>query len=126
MRTLDYNKRKFYYCLHVGREKIYDEDHNFTGDYTPEYLPAQEARGNISAATGTADVEQFGIGIEYDKTIVLQGLDWDITEDTVLFVDAEPTYEDEEQTIPLYNYIVTRVAKSLNHTTLAIKRVQTK
>jgi len=126
MRTLDYNKRKFYYCLHVGREKIYDEDHNFTGDYTPEYLPAQVARGNISAATGTTDVEQFGIGIEYDKTIVLQGLDWDITEDTVLFVDVEPTYEDVEQTIPLYNYIVTRVAKSLNHTTLAIKRVQTK
>ena len=124
MRTLDYNKRTFYYCLHTDKEKIYDSDGNFTGDYTPEYLEAQAARGNISAATGSADTEQFGIGIEYDKTILLEGLDWDIHEDTVLFVDVEPSYEDEEHTIPKYNYIVTRVAKSLNHTTLAIKRVE--
>lgn len=124
MRTLDYNKRTFYYCLRKEREKIYDSDGNFTGDYAPEYVEAQAARGNISAATGSTDTEQFGIGIEYDKTIVLEGLDWDIKEDTVLFVDVEPTYDDEDHTLPRYNYIVTRVAKSLNHTTLAIKRVE--
>ena len=124
MRTLDYNKRTFYYCLRKKREKIYDSDGNFTGDYTPEYVEAQAARGNISAATGSTDTEQFGIGIEYDKTIVLEGLDWDIKEDTVLFVDVEPTYDDKDHTLPKYNYIVTRVAKSLNHTTLAIKRVE--
>lgn len=124
MRTLDYNKRTFYYCLHKEKEKIYDSDGNFTGDWTGEYVEAQPMRGNISVATGSADTEQFGIGIEYDKVIVLQGTDCPIHEDTVLFVGVEPSYEDEKHELPKYNYIVTRVAESLNHTTIAIKRVE--
>lgn len=124
MRTLDYNKQKFYYCLYSGKTKVL-EDGYFTGDYTIGYAEAVEARGNISAAAGGADLEQFGTGIEYDKVIVLQGTDWPIDEHTVLFVDIEPSYEDLQHTHPLYNYTVTRVAKSLNHTTLAIKRTET-
>lgn len=124
MRTLDYNKRTFYYCLYSTKTKILDTDGNFTGDYTTGYSEAVEAKGNISAATGSADLEQFGTGIEYDKVIVLQGTNWAIDEHTVLFIDIEPSYADKKQTQPNYNYIVTRVAKSLNHTTLAIKRVE--
>lgn len=124
MRTLDYNKRTFYYCLYSAKTKILDTDGNFTGDYTTGYSEAVEAKGNISAATGSADLEQFGTGIEYDKVIVLQGTNWAIDEHTVLFIDIEPSYADKKQTQPNYNYIVTRVAKSLNHTTLAIKRVE--
>lgn len=124
MRTLDYNKQKFYYCLYSSKTKVYDTDHYFTGDYTTAYAEAVEAKGNISAATGSAELEQFGTGIEYDKVIVLQGTNWSIDEHTVLFVGIEPSYVDEQHTKPNYNYIVTKVAKSLNHTTLAIKRVQ--
>ncbi len=125
MRTLDYNKRTFYYCLFSGKTKILDTDGNFTGDYTSGYSEAVKAKGNISAASGSADMEQFGTDIAYDKVIVLQGTDWEIDEHTVLFLDVEPSYEDENHTRPNYNYIVSRVAKSLNHTTLAIKRVET-
>ena len=124
MRTLDYNKRTFYYCLFSDKEKILDSDGNFTGDYASGYSEAVKAKGNISAASGSADIEQFGTGIEYDKVIVLQGTNWEIDEHTVLFIDAEPSYEDKEHTVPKFNYTVSRVAKSLNHTTLAIKRVQ--
>lgn len=124
MRTLDYNKRKFYYCTFSERTKIYDTDGNFTGDYTSGYSEAVEARGNISAASGSAETEKFGTGIEYDKVVVLQGTNWNINENTALFVDIEPSYEDEEHTLPKYDYIVTGVAISLNHTTLAIKRVE--
>lgn len=126
MRTLDYNKRTFYYCLYSSKAKINDADGNFTGDYTSGYSEIVKAKGNISAASGSADIEKFGTGIEYDKIIVLQGTNWNIDENTVLFVDVEPKYEDKEKTKPLYNYdyIVSRVAKSLNHTTLAIKRVE--
>ena len=125
MRTLDYNKKTFYYCLFSGKTKILDADGNFTGDYTSGYAEAVMAKGNISAASGSADMEQFGTDIAYDKVIVLQGTDWDIDEHTVLFVGIEPSYENEQHTRPNYNYIVTRVAESLNHTTLAIKRVET-
>lgn len=124
MRTLDYNKRTFYYCLFDEKAKIVDADGNFTGDYTSGYAEAVVCKGNISAAAGNADIEQFGTGIEYDKIIVLEGTNWAIDEHTVLFIDVEPSYEDEQHTQPLYNYIVSRVAKSLNHTTLAIKRVE--
>lgn len=126
MRTLDYNKRTFYYCLYSQKAKIYDENGNFTGDYTSGYSEIVEAKGNISAASGSAETEKFGTDITYDKVIVLQGTNWSIDENTVLFVDVEPEYEDEEKTKPKYNYdyIVSRVAKSLNHTTLAIKRVE--
>ena len=124
MRTLDRNKQKFYYCLYSAKTKIYDDNGNFTGDYTSGYSEAVEAKGNVSAAAGTADIEQFGTGIEYDKIIVLQGTDWEIDENTVLFIEAEPSYEDDQHTKPLYNYIVSRVAKSLNHTTIAIKRAK--
>lgn len=179
MRTLDRNKRKFYYCLHTAKEKIYDEDHNFTGDYTPSYAEAVMAYGNISAASGSTDTEQFGTEITYDKTIVLQGINWPIDENTVLVIDNDLFTTDEfvgngtartftmsevpqrmikvsidgvptedyarvgdeisfftapsdnakievqyEPAIPNYDYIVVRVAVSLNHTVLAIKRVE--
>lgn len=125
MRTLDYNKRTFYYCLYNAKTKIYDADGNFTGEYTSGYSEAVAVKGNISAASGSADMEQFGTDIAYDKVIVLQGTNWEIDEHSVLFVDVEPSYEDEEtHSDPKYNYIVTKVAKSLNHTTLAIKRVE--
>ena len=123
MRTLDYNKKTFYYCLFSEKEKIYDADGNFTGDYSSGYSEAVSAKGNISAASGSADIEQFGTGIEYDKVIVLQGTSWEIDEHTVLFIDVEPSYDEDD--VPKFNYTVSRVAKSLNHTTLAIKRVQT-
>ena len=179
MRTLDRNKRKFYYCLHTAKTKIYDEDHNFTGDYTPDYAEAVVAYGNISAASGSTDTEQFGTEITYDKTVVLQGTDWPIDENTVLILGRDPINTDEfvgngslqtftmsdvplrmievsidgmatddytvvgeeisfttapaegakikvqyMPSIPNYDYIVVRVAVSLNHTVLAIKRVE--
>ena len=124
MRTLDYNKRTFYYCPFNEKTKIVDSDGNFTGDYTSGYSEAIEAKGNISASSGSAEVEQFGTGIEYDKVIVLQGTGWNIDENTVLFIGIEPSYEDEKHTLPKYNYTVTRVAESLNPTTIAIKRVE--
>lgn len=121
MRTLDRNKRRFYYCLHQNREKIYDENHNFTGEYSPEYAEPVEAFGNISASSGTTDTEQFGNDISYDKTIALQGTDWPIDESTVLLIDTLP---DPESDIPNYDYLIVRKAVSLNHTVLAIKRVE--
>lgn len=179
MRTLDRNKRQFYYCLHTAKEKIYDEDHNFTGDYTPSYAEAVMAYGNISAASGMTDTEQFGTDIAYDKTIVLQGINWPIDENTVLILENDVSSTDEfvgngtnqtfaltgearriikatidgaetedytvvddeisfttapadgakievqyDPRIPNYDYIVVRVAISLNHTVLAIKRVE--
>ena len=47
-------------------------------------------------------------------------MDCPIAEDTVLFVDKNPEYKDGK---PLYDYIVKRVAKSLNSISIAISKV---
>ena len=58
--------------------------------------------------------------VSYDKVIVTDDMDCPIAEDTVLFVDKNPEYKDGK---PLYDYIVKRVAKSLNSISIAISKV---
>lgn len=83
--------------------------------------PLSSGRDNVSAATGSAQVEQFGNFISYDKVIVTDNLSCPIDENTVLFVDKEPEYDADGN--PLYDYIVRRVAKSLNSISYAISKV---
>ena len=57
------------------------------------YKPAVAMNANISAATGSAQVEQFGNFAGYDKVIVTDDLSCPIDENTVLFIDKEPQYD---------------------------------
>ena len=135
MITMDRNKRTFYYCLFDTEVPLYDEDNDETGETLVTYEEAVAVKANISAATGTSQIEQFGNFISYDKVIVTEDIEIPIDENTVLFVDKEPEYRevvngtdettDEDITvqIPLYDYIVKRVAKSLNSVSIAISKV---
>lgn len=76
---------------------------------------------NVSAATGSAQVEQFGNYAGYDKVIVTDDITCPIDENTVLFIDKEPEYS--EDGTPLYDYIVKRVARSLNSVAYAVSKV---
>ena len=81
----------------------------------------------------------------YDKVIVTDDLDCPIDENSVLFIDKQPeftnvvTYEYVTTTnngqetsawvvktvaVPVHDYIVRRVAKSLNSISIAIRRVE--
>jgi len=122
MRSLDRNKTKFYYCLYTAESMPVDADGNYTGEPSATYGEPIEAYGNISAARGTAEIEQFGTGLSYDKTVTLEGIDWDIDEQTVLFVDSVPN--DGALGNPPYDYKVVKVAKSLNEFVLAIAKVR--
>ena len=66
-------------------------------------------------------VEQFGNFISYDKVIVTDDLTCPIDENTVLFIDKSPEYDDDGN--PLYDYIVKRVARSLNSISYAVSKV---
>ena len=85
------------------------------------YDPAVKLRANVSSATGTAQIEQFGNFAGYDKVIVTDDLTCPIDENSVLFVDKLPEYS--EDGTPLYDYVVKRVAKSLNAIAYAIQKV---
>ena len=123
MRCLDRNKKGFYYCLYIGETKAVDEDGNYTGEEISSYEAPVLLQGNVSAARGTADIEQFGTNLSYDKTITLEGTDYPIDERTVLFVDSEPG-KDGALGNPPYDYKVAEIAKSLNQTVIAISKVR--
>lgn len=121
MRTMEINKQTFYYCPYVGSEMQEDEYGNLTGENAPSYGEATPLKGNISEASGRTSTEMFGVHLEYDKVIVMD--DCPLTELDVLFVDKEPEFDGDT---PKYDYIVKLVSKSLNHTAIAIKKVDTK
>lgn len=121
MKTMERNKQMFFYLLYDRKEPVKDGDGNETGEETVVYKPAVSFRANVSAATGASQVEQFGSLTGYDKVIVTDDLSCPIDENSVLFLDKEPEYDEDGK--PLYDYMVKRVAKSLNSVSVAVTKV---
>ena len=119
MKTLERNKKTFYYATYLGEQMLTDDEGNYTGERGITYSETVEVRGYISPAKGGASAEVFGTQIAYDKTIILNGGGWLIDENTVLYIDADPS------DAARYDYKVIGVAESLNHTTIAIAKVAT-
>lgn len=120
MKILERNKTPFWYQLFDQTKTVEDEYGNEVGSVVV-YKDAVEMKGNISSATGSAQVEQFGNFAGYDKVIVVDDMSCPIEETTVLFIDKKPEYDAEGN--PLFDYVVKRVAKSLNVIAYAAKRV---
>lgn len=121
MKAMERNKVGFWYLLYDRKEPATDEDGNETGEETVIYRDAVPFRANVSAATGSSQVEQFGNLTGYDKVIVTDDLTCPIDENSVLFLDKEPEYDEDGK--PLYDYMVKRVAKSLNSVSIAVTKV---
>lgn len=131
MKTLERNKRKFYYALYKEKLPRTDEYGNETGEYDIERENPVEAYANISAAKGEVSTQMFGGSEGYDKVIVMSDKCPAIDEYTVLWVDSTPDLdatgalvksESGEIATP-YDYIVKKVAKSLNSVSIAISKV---
>lgn len=124
MRTLRRNLKTIYYCLYEDKVDIYDEDGNLTGDYDIIYQAPVAIKANVSTARGTVQDEVFGQDISYDRVVMCEDPDCPITENTVLFVDKLPEMDDSSSPPrPIYDYVVRRVARSLNSVAYAIERV---
>lgn len=134
MRTLARNKRKFYYAQYIKKIAIVDEDGHRTGEYEPLYSNPMETSANISAAKGELITRLFGESENYDKVIVLDNTTPTIDEYTRLWVDIKPKFDttgalvknlSNEIETP-HDYIVKKVAKSINSTLVAISKVNVK
>lgn len=99
-----------------------DNEGNSTGEKVIRYTDPVELRANVSPATGNTSVEQFGNSVQYDKVIVLDDLSCPIDEYSVLFVDKDPEFDNDGN--PLFDYIVKKVAPSLNSVSIAIAKVE--
>jgi hypothetical protein len=117
MRVLERNKQTFYYSLFEGESEVRD----YNGNPLPKYSEAFPCRANISAARGYAENEQFGNNLDYDRVIITDDMKCPITEESVLFVDILPDFNDDGK--PLGDYYVKAVARSLNNISYAISKV---
>ncbi len=137
MRCLERNKQPLYYCLYNGRDEIIDEYGNSTGQYIRFYKEPVLMYANVSQATGFSSTEQFGTLENYDKVIVTCDMNCPIDENSVLFIDKEPdetnvlthettaiTVTDKLVEVPTPDYIVVRVARSLNSISIAVRKVR--
>ena len=121
MHKLARNCISVYYCLYTGNTKVEDTNGNETGELVPSYATAVEMQANVSPARGQASVEMFGNLDGYDKVLVTDWTECPIDENSVLFVDKAPAYDNSGH--PIFDYIVRRVAKSLNSVAIAIGKV---
>lgn len=131
MRCMNRNKVKFFYSLYEGREPIADEYGNVTGEYDVKHGNPTEGYANISAAKGETQTRQFGESETYDKVIVMDNEAPPIDEYSVLWVDTVPqlnedgslAVDEEGNVLTPHDYIVKKVAKSLNNVSIAISKV---
>lgn len=131
MRCLARNKCTFFYALHGEQTELIDEYGNATGQYEVSYTNPIKMYGNVSAAQGEMQTRQFGDNETYDKVIVLDDPNVPIDEYSILWVDSQPELTDEGQLATDENgeiktphdYVVKKVARSLNSVSIAISKV---
>lgn len=117
MRGVERNKKPLCYALYVGETPILDSDGNETGDYAVTYGTPVPLRASISASRGSADIEQFGVNLNYSKTIKVFDMACPIAETTVLWIDQTDVSKAPD-------YRVVGVAKGLTSITYAIRKVK--
>lgn len=131
MKCMSRNKVKFFYSLYEKRVPITDEYGNATGEYEVLHGNPVEFFANVSAAKGEATTRQFGDNESYDKVIVMDNDAPFLDIYSVLWVDTVPqldedgalALDDKGEIITPYDYIVKKVAKSLNSVSIAISKV---
>lgn len=123
MRCMVRNKLKFYSSEYMGKEDVLDNNGRKTGEKKLLYSNPIKHFGNISAAQGEVQSRQFGESESYDKVIVLDDRNVSINEHSILWVDTLPSLNDDGTTDTPHDYIVKKVARSINGVSIAVRKV---
>ena len=118
MRCLARNRQPIWYSLYVGETDPVDADGNLTGERSVQYSAPKKSWINVSAAKGTAGLEQFGSGTDYSHTLISDDLRSPIDENSILWIGRVPG-----DNVP-HNFVVVRVARSLNSVAYAVREVK--
>lgn len=125
MRILQRSAQPIYYRLYQGLNPftVTDEWGNTveTGESVIGYADPVEFRASVSPASGVSNVEQFGDLDNYDHVIVTDDMACPIDEHSLIYIGIVPT-----QTGGVWsphNYVVRRVAKSVNVVSVAVRKV---
>lgn len=135
------NQRAFWYCLYDRKVPVVNENGKKTGERIAVYKEPVRMLANISHATGQSSTEIFGNLENYDKVIVTTDMGCPIDENSVLFIDKDVEFTEartylesntvlgadtdgiETVDVPAYDYVVRRVAKSINSISIAVRKV---
>ena len=133
MRALKRNKRPFWVAVYTGAEDVTDAQDRLTGEKRLVYDVPKLAYGNISASSGstinraTANVVQraYGETVDYDRVIVMDDLDFVVNEASVVWIDppVNPKLNNDGTFNTPYQYVITRIAKTLNVLSLTLREV---
>lgn len=123
MRTLARNKVPFHYANYHDKTPVKDEYGNMTGEYEIHYTNPIAVCANISAARGESTTRQFGEDVSYDRIIVLDDQKFPIAESSILWIDTPPEILEDGTTKTPHDYIVKKVAPSLNSLAVAVSKV---
>ena len=121
MRCLRRNKVKFAYALFDRTETHYDEYGNETSEPDVTHCHPVFAKANISPAKNADIIQLFGTDVNYDKVIVMK--ESPIDENAILWVDTLPETNVDGTTNTPHDYIVRKVARSINSVSIAIAKV---
>lgn len=116
------DQTKIYYAQYTGSEPKLDANGYRTLEYEKHYSDPQELWISVSASKGAAYASPLGINLDYSKTLSTHDMTCPLTEESVLWIEREPT-DCEGNPVP-HNYIVTTVAKSLNNIVYGVKEVK--
>ena len=123
MKCMDRNKTPFYYALYDTKTEIEDDYGNKTGQYELSYGNPIRCEANISAAMGETQSRQFGDSVSYDKVFVLDDPHTAVDEFSILWIDTVPQINADGTTDTPHDYIVKKVARSLNSVSIAVSKV---
>lgn len=122
MRSMTRNRQAFYEASLVSVGMSQDSDGNYVEE-TYTYSNPTERQGVITAANGEARTQLFGANEIYDKVILLnQGEDY-LAVGSILWIDVVPEIDSQGKTETPYDYIVVKVADSMNFVNVAIRKV---
>lgn len=117
------NQVSFWYQVFIGEVDEIDEDGNRTGDKIKSYSKPIPAKARISANTGNAQDSPFGQNIIYDKSIsTVKRLP--IDEQTLLFIDREPIFDDNGFLTNGADYQCVCVKNGIHQNVWAIKKIK--
>ena len=129
MRSLEINKVTVYYALFLGKQPILDSEGNETGEYTSCYALPVKTRIRVSPNKGETNSQYFGVSLDYDSTMVTTD-NIPVDEFSILWIGKSPelvdgTYQIDAagNQITNHTHVVVRVAKDINVSQYAIKKV---
>lgn len=117
MRELEINKRTIYYKTFISYAELTNDDGQYTGEFGNTYGALTRCEINVSPANGNVKSEPFGDFKDYTKVMCSCDMSLPINENTVLWVD-------DLDTTKANDYIVVKVADSINSNLYAIKKVR--